>query len=91
MNIKDKPIEDMDLSIRTYNNCKRAGIKTIGDILEMPISARPHVGYKSMCEVKGVLKSKYGIELDVFERDDPIGFDRSDEDWCCNENEDTND
>ena len=60
MNIKDKPIEDMDLSIRTYNNCKRAGIKTIGDILEMPILARPHVGYKSMCEVKGVLRSKYG-------------------------------
>ena len=85
MNIKDKPIEDMDLSIRTYNNCKRAGIKTIGDILEMPISARPHVGYKSMCEVKGVLKGKYGIELDVFERDDPIGFDRSDDDIAKDE------
>lgn len=23
--------------------------------------------------------------------DDPIGFDRSDEDWYCNENEDAND
>jgi hypothetical protein len=25
------------------------------------------------------------------QEDDPIGFDRSDEDWYCNENEDAND
>ena len=25
------------------------------------------------------------------QEDDPIGYDRSDEDWYCNENEDTND
>jgi hypothetical protein len=38
-----------------------------------------------MCEVKGVLRSKYGIELDVFEADDPIGFDRSDDDIAKDE------
>ena len=64
MDDKNIPLEELDLSIRAYNNCRRAGIRTVSDILTMPLGCRAYIGYKTAIEVAQVLKSRYGIELE---------------------------
>ncbi|MCL5958472.1 MAG: DNA-directed RNA polymerase subunit alpha [Chloroflexi bacterium] len=49
-----KPIEDLDLSVRTYNCLKRAGITKVGQILSMPekdLLAIRNFGRKSLDEL----------------------------------------
>ena len=58
------PLEELDLSVRAYNNCRRAGIRTVSDILTMPLGCRAYIGHKTAIEVAQVLKSRYGIELE---------------------------
>ena len=52
--IREQKIENLDLSMRSYNCLKRAGIKTIGDLLNFSyydlIKIR-NLGRKSMKEV----------------------------------------
>ena len=60
----DKPIEDLELSVRVYNSLKRAGISTIGDLMEMidknggSLMNLRNFGEKSMLELKDKLKSR---------------------------------
>ena len=59
------PIEDLDLSVRSYNCLKRAGIQTIGDLLaksENELGAIPNFGKKSIDEVIETLVSR-GLSL----------------------------
>ena len=64
MDDKNISLEELDLSVRAYNNCRRAGIRTVSDILTMPLGCRAYIGHKTAIEVAQVLKSRYGIELE---------------------------
>ena len=62
----EKPIEEMELSVRSYNCLKRAGIDTIGDLAKKTRAEMMKVrnmGAKSMEEVINKLES-YGIVLE---------------------------
>ncbi len=62
----EKPIEEMELSVRSYNCLKRAGIDTVGDLAKKSRAEMMKVrnmGAKSMEEVIAKLES-YGINLD---------------------------
>jgi DNA-directed RNA polymerase subunit alpha len=54
----DKPIEDLELSVRVYNSLKRAGISSIGDLMDMieknggTLMNLRNFGEKSMQELK---------------------------------------
>ena len=62
----EKPIEEMELSVRSYNCLKRAGIETIGDLAKKTkadmLKVR-NMGAKSLEEVLQKMES-YGIILD---------------------------
>lgn len=62
----EKPIEEMELSVRSYNCLKRAGIETIGDLAKKTkadmLKVR-NMGAKSLEEVLQKMES-YGINLD---------------------------
>lgn len=67
----ETPLENLDLSIRSYNALKRRGINTIRDITEMSESELMKVrnlGRKSVAEVKAKL-TEYGVELRKEERE----------------------
>ena len=52
------PIEDMELSMRSFNCLKRAGINTVGELIqktEEEISKVRNMGKKSLEEVKNKL------------------------------------
>jgi len=56
----DTPIEDLELSVRSYNCLKRAGINTIGELVQKSeedmIKVR-NLGKKSLEEVELKLRS----------------------------------
>lgn len=57
---EDKPIEDLELSVRSYNCLKRAGISTIGELTnksEEEMMKVRNLGKKSLKEVKDKLLS----------------------------------
>jgi DNA-directed RNA polymerase subunit alpha len=62
--ISDKPIEDLELSVRVYNSLKRTGISTIGDLLDMMeknggnLMSLRNFGEKSMTELKDKLRGR---------------------------------
>ena len=67
------PIEDLDLTVRSYNCLKREGIHTVGELLsrsEADLLDIRNFGSKSIDEVKAKLTSM-GLQL----KDSPIGFD----------------
>jgi DNA-directed RNA polymerase subunit alpha len=56
----DRPIEDLDLSVRAYNCLKRSGITKIGQLLEMSeddLLAVRNFGQKSLDELKQRLEA----------------------------------
>lgn len=60
-----KPIEDLDLSLRSYNCLKRANINTVGDILEYDVSELKKIrnfGKKSFTEVEAKIE-ELGLQL----------------------------
>lgn len=62
----EKPIEEMELSVRSYNCLKRAGIDTVGDLAKksrVEMMKVRNMGAKSMEEVIQKLES-YGIILE---------------------------
>ena len=64
-------IEELELGVRSYNCLKRAGVQTIGDLVqksENELSAIPNFGRKSIEEVKETLRVR-GLGL----RDDELG------------------
>lgn len=60
----DKPIEELDLSVRVFNSLKRTGITTVGDVLDMldrgpdAMLAIRNFGEKSLDELVDKLKEK---------------------------------
>lgn len=70
----EKPIEELDLSVRVFNSLKRTGITTIGDVLDMldrgqdAMLAIRNFGEKSLEELvdklrdKGYLRNDIGID-----------------------------
>jgi DNA-directed RNA polymerase subunit alpha len=60
----DKPIEELDLSVRVFNSLKRTGITTIGDVLDMlergqdAMLAIRNFGEKSLDELNDKLREK---------------------------------
>jgi DNA-directed RNA polymerase subunit alpha len=57
--MEDILIEELELGVRSYNCLKRAGIQTIGDLVqksESELSAIPNFGRKSIEEVKETLR-----------------------------------
>jgi DNA-directed RNA polymerase subunit alpha len=60
----EKPIEELDLSVRVFNSLKRTGITTIGDVLDMldrgqdAMLAIRNFGEKSLDELVSKLKEK---------------------------------
>ncbi|MBI5668743.1 MAG: DNA-directed RNA polymerase subunit alpha [Chloroflexi bacterium] len=67
----DKPIEELDLSVRVFNSLKRTGITTIGDVLDMlargpdAMLAIRNFGEKSLDELVSKLKDKGYLADDV--------------------------
>src|SRR5436305_11787620 len=69
------PIEEMDLTVRSYNCLKREGIHTIGELVgrsEADLLDIRNFGQKSIDEVKAKLAGM-GLQL----KDSPPGFDPS--------------
>ncbi|MFP5347793.1 MAG: DNA-directed RNA polymerase subunit alpha [Actinomycetes bacterium] len=69
------PVEELDLTVRTYNCLKREGIHTVGDLVarsEADLLDIRNFGAKSIDEVKAKLVSM-GLSL----KDSPPGFDPS--------------
>lgn len=60
----EKPIEELDLSVRVFNSLKRTGITTIGDVLDMldrgpdAMLAIRNFGEKSLDELADKLRAK---------------------------------
>ena len=67
------PIEDLDLTVRSYNCLKREGIHSVGELVgrsEADLMDIRNFGSKSIDEVKAKLHSM-GLSL----KDSPVGFD----------------
>jgi DNA-directed RNA polymerase subunit alpha len=65
--VKDLPIEDLDLSARSYNALKRAQIHLIGDLLKYSLNDLLKIksfGQKSLKEVSEALELQYDLFLD---------------------------
>ena len=81
----DKPIEELELSVRVYNSLKRTGIGTIGDLLDMMeknggnLMNLRNFGEKSMTELKEKLRGR-GLLPQDDEGDNDTGAAPSSED-----------
>ena len=67
------PIDDLDLSVRSYNCLKREGVHTVGELVarsESDLLDIRNFGQKSIDEVKVKL-----VELGLSLKDAPPGFD----------------
>jgi len=66
----EKPIEELDLSVRVFNSLKRTGITTIGDVLDMldrgpdAMLAIRNFGEKSLDELEEKLRGKGYLQDD---------------------------
>ncbi|MFT4148393.1 MAG: DNA-directed RNA polymerase subunit alpha [Micrococcaceae bacterium] len=81
------PIEDMDLTVRSYNCLKREGIHTVGELVarsEADLMEIRNFGSKSIVEVKAKLQ-EMGLAL----KDSPPGFDLAAAMNESDENDDT--
>lgn len=68
--VLSKPIEELELSVRSSNCLKVAQIKTIGELAnknEEEIAKIKNLGKKSLNEIKEKLESKFGIKIKSIE------------------------
>ncbi len=62
--VYDTPIENLDLSVRVFNSLKRAGITTVGEVLELlqkgedAVMSIRNFGDKSMDELADKMREK---------------------------------
>ncbi len=72
----DSPIENLDLSVRVFNSLKRAGITTVGEVIELldkgedAIMSIRNFGDKSLNELVDMMKEKGYIGKDEDESED---------------------
>ncbi|MDK2973216.1 MAG: DNA-directed polymerase subunit alpha [Candidatus Sumerlaeota bacterium] len=82
--ILDKSIEELELSVRSFNCLEAAGIKTIRDLVQKTESEMlkyRNFGRKSLSEIKGILKQynlSFNMKLD--ERGLPVNMGSEDKD-----------
>ncbi len=75
----DKSIEELELSVRSFNCLEAAGIKTIRDLVQKSESEMlkyRNFGRKSLTEIKNILKDmglRFGMEIDT-ETGLPVGL-----------------
>ncbi len=62
----DLPIEELDLTVRSYNCLKRAGIHTIGDIL--------HISKSVLCDRTTIRNLGIKSAQEIIERVENMGF-----------------
>jgi DNA-directed RNA polymerase subunit alpha len=71
----DKPIEELDLSVRVFNSLKRTGITSVGDVIDMlqrgedAMLAIRNFGEKSLEELKEKLEAKSYWPLETNEEE----------------------
>ncbi|HHU55305.1 MAG TPA: DNA-directed RNA polymerase subunit alpha [Acholeplasmataceae bacterium] len=78
--ILEKKIEDLDLSVRSYNCLKRAGISTVGELTqktEEEMMRVRNLGRKSLKEIVGKLREiglhlKHSYDADFQDTDDEV-------------------
>jgi DNA-directed RNA polymerase subunit alpha len=75
----DKPIDELELSVRSYNCLKIANIRTVGELVvktESQMLKTKNFGRKSLNEIKEILAG-LGLRLGMSEDDDgsplPVG------------------
>lgn len=64
---RHKTLEELDLSVRTYNCLKHSGINTVGDILNMNDDALRNIrnlGIRSYEEVKSKMKDVFSLNIE---------------------------
>jgi len=70
MNLRDKSVDELELTVRSYNCLKNAKIRTLGDLVEKTeaeLLRSRNFGRKSLSELKEVLA---GLGLHLGMRDD---------------------
>jgi DNA-directed RNA polymerase subunit alpha len=73
----ETPIENLDLSVRVFNSLKRAGITTVGEVLDLldkgeeAIMSIRNFGEKSLDELREKMQEKGYLEND--ETEAPVG------------------
>ena len=63
--VMETSIDELELSVRSYNCCKRAGINTLGDLCEKTLNDMYHVrnlGRRSLQEIEKKM-SEYGLRF----------------------------
>ncbi len=72
----ETPIENLDLSVRVFNSLKRAGITTVGEVLDLlekgeeAIMSIRNFGEKSLDELREKMQEKGYLESDEEEEED---------------------
>lgn len=76
--VLSKPIEELDLSVRSANCLKNANIRTLGDLVqrsEREMLSTKNFGRKSLDEIKDVLENyglEFGMNLRSSDRREPV-------------------
>lgn len=75
---RNKPIEELELSVRVYNSLKRTGISNVGDLMDMmdkhggSLTNLRNFGEKSMVELKDKLRQRglmTGVDIPLSEEE----------------------
>lgn len=72
MTLRDKSIDELELSVRSYNCLKNANIRTLGDLVvrtESEMLKTKNFGRKSLNEIKEVLAG-LGLTLGMTDEDE---------------------
>jgi DNA-directed RNA polymerase subunit alpha len=72
MSFRDRPVDELDLSVRSYNCLKHANIRTLNDLVvktEAELLKSKTFGRKSLNEIKDVL-GRLGLRLGMRDDDD---------------------
>lgn len=72
MDLRNKPVDELELTVRTYHCLKNANIQTIGELLartEWDLLRSKTFGRKSLNEIRKVL-SDFGLRLRTRDDDD---------------------
>ena len=82
MDLRNKPVDEVELSVRTYRCLKNAQIATLGELparTESELLTSKHFGRKSLNEIKQVL-SDFGLHLGMRDDDDDAGIEKEKDD-----------
>jgi DNA-directed RNA polymerase subunit alpha len=75
MGIRDRSVDELELSVRSYNCLKNANIRTIGELVvktEAEMLRTKNFGRKSLNEIKEIL-ADLGLSLGMRDDDEDIG------------------